>query len=164
MGWCTLIDIHHDCIGEIQRDPRDFALAIATALSSGDRSEHMTHWLRRYGVTLIDTRDSYAAPTPPAPDPAAQEATPVVSDCAFCGAKNPWRDGHLPTCRRWAEARPLAEWHEDMDAVLWWRFPIEEPPFVGTPLDSDWPGYHTHFTALPPCPAEPAPGGEEGGR
>ena len=266
MGWCTLIDIRHDCVGEIQRDPRDFAQAIATALSSGDRSEHMTHWLRRYGVTLIDTRtmseedvrpacqrckgsgfifrdgcptdcdecagdgvafpkkwrergatiaasverdwqptskninalpdpirrfiyeletdadpagtirakcifegqvkqlaaqlaeaqaatrrecaailfadaaqekakaerwpvgsDSYrermawaqhfealghrmadvnrrlpATPAAPAPDPAVQEATPVVSDCPFCGANNPWRDGHLPTCRRWA--------------------------------------------------------------
>lgn len=31
--------------------------------------------------------------------------------------------------------RPIAEWREDMGPVLWWRFPITEPPYVGTPLD-----------------------------
>jgi hypothetical protein len=36
-------------------------------------------------------------------------------------------------------ARPLSEWHEDDGAVLWWAFPIVEPPYVGTPNDSDWP-------------------------
>jgi hypothetical protein len=45
-------------------------------------------------------------------------------------------------------ARPLAEWHEDFGPQLWWKFPIEEPPYAGTPLDQDWPGYHTHFTAI----------------
>ena len=52
-------------------------------------------------------------------------------------------------------ARPLDEWHEDYGPVLWWRFPVEEPPFIGTPLDSDWPGYHTHWTPHPPIPEEP---------
>ncbi|MGX4583348.1 hypothetical protein [Paenibacillus chitinolyticus] len=47
-----------------------------------------------------------------------------------------------------ATPRPIDEWHEDDGAVLWWAFPIEEPPFCGTPLDSDWPGYHTHWTPL----------------
>lgn len=69
-------------------------------------------------------------------------------------------------------ARPLSEWHEDMGPMLWWRFPIEEPPYVGTPLDlgrtvllqiigaddpmlrtsfdvGGWPGYHTHWTPIP---------------
>lgn len=32
-------------------------------------------------------------------------------------------------------ARPASEYHEDMGPVLWWRFPIEEAPWVGTPLD-----------------------------
>lgn len=32
-------------------------------------------------------------------------------------------------------ARPLAEWHEDMGPKLWWKFPIEEAPYVGSPLD-----------------------------
>jgi hypothetical protein len=33
------------------------------------------------------------------------------------------------------KARPLSEWHEDMGPKLWWRFPIEEPPYCGSPLD-----------------------------
>ena len=45
-------------------------------------------------------------------------------------------------------ARPLEEWHEDYGDVLWWKFPIEEPPYVGSPLDSDWSGYHTHWTPI----------------
>jgi hypothetical protein len=79
-------------------------------------------------------------------------------------------------------ARPLEEWHEDMGPKLWWKFPIEEPPYVGSPLDlgitveahvrlisqldqdhepeivrrslGGWPGYHTHFTdiAIPRVP------------
>lgn len=49
--------------------------------------------------------------------------------------------------------RRLAEYHEDLGAVLWWRFPVDEPPYVGTPGDSDWPGYHTHWTAIL-CPEE----------
>lgn len=52
-------------------------------------------------------------------------------------------------------AWPLEHYHEDMGPVLWHRFPIEEPPWVGSPLCSDWPGYHTHFQALPPLPADP---------
>lgn len=39
-------------------------------------------------------------------------------------------------------------WHEDYGPVLWWIFPLQEPPYCGTPLDSDWPGYHTHWTCL----------------
>ena len=64
-------------------------------------------------------------------------------------------------------ARPRSEWHEDLGAVQWWRFPIVEPPYVGTPLDSPrtfevevggnivgkvslggWPGHHTHWTPI----------------
>jgi hypothetical protein len=63
--------------------------------------------------------------------------------------------------------RPFSEYHEDMGNVLWWKFPIEEPPYCGSPLDlghpicvtvngtdsfyniGGWPGYHTHFTPLP---------------
>lgn len=55
-------------------------------------------------------------------------------------------------------ARPANEWHEDLGAVLWWRFPIEEPPYCGSPLDTDWPGYHTHFTLL--VIPQPPQGGE----
>lgn len=72
--------------------------------------------------------------------------------------------------------RPASEYHEDMGPVLWWKLPITEPPYVGSPNDlgyeavgtldmsaSDgtkitatargdiggWPGYHTHFSPLP---------------
>ena len=44
--------------------------------------------------------------------------------------------------------RPLEDWGEDYGDVLWWRFPIEEPPYVGSPLDEKWPGYHTHWTPI----------------
>ena len=69
-------------------------------------------------------------------------------------------------------ARPESEWHEDMGDVMWWKFPIEEPPYVGRMTDigytveinthqgvvargtvGGWPGYHTHFTPLPDCAA-----------
>lgn len=68
-------------------------------------------------------------------------------------------------------ARPAEEWHEDIGDVLWWIFPVKEPPYVGSPLDlpetiqitayggnddqkmcvkvGGWPGYHTHFTLIP---------------
>jgi len=75
-------------------------------------------------------------------------------------------------------ARPLDEWTEADGDVLWWTFPIEEAPYLGSPIclghtveihtqDSlrpriaarcqigGWPGYHTHWTRLPPRPIEP---------
>lgn len=53
-----------------------------------------------------------------------------------------------------SKARPLDEWTEERGCVLWWRFPVDEPPYVGSPLDEDWPGYHTHWTEVqtPPDP------------
>ena len=55
--------------------------------------------------------------------------------------------------RAWAEvavARPISEYHEDFGEVLWWRFPVDEPPYVGRPDDSGWPDppYHTHWTQI----------------
>lgn len=66
--------------------------------------------------------------------------------------------------------RPASEYHEDMGPVLWWAFPIKEPPYCGMPNDlghavevtvqangvdkmmrvfvGGWPGYHTHFTSI----------------
>ncbi len=53
-------------------------------------------------------------------------------------------------------AKTLAEWHEDFGPVVWWRFCRDERPdeasWIGTPLDDDWPGYHTHWTPHPPIP------------
>ena len=45
-------------------------------------------------------------------------------------------------------ARPIEEWNEYFGDVLWWKFPVEEPPYVGSPLDERWPGYHTHWTFI----------------
>lgn len=60
---------------------------------------------------------------------------------------------------KWDTARPIEEWHEDIGPVLWWTFPIEELPYCGSPLDVDWPGYHTHWTPfiIPFTPDTPAP-------
>lgn len=64
------------------------------------------------------------------------------------------------TCQRQAAAykelmtvRPELDWCEEMGNVLWWKFPIQEPPYCGTPLDDDWPEDHTDWTPLP-CPLE----------
>lgn len=60
--------------------------------------------------------------------------------------------GFAPYCYteldRFNEPHPLSAWHEDDGPALWWRFPVDEPPYVGTPLDTDWPGYHTHWTRI----------------
>lgn len=52
------------------------------------------------------------------------------------------------TIARQREARTIDEWHEDFGDVLWWTFPIEEPPYCGSPLDMDWPDYLTHWTPI----------------
>jgi len=51
-------------------------------------------------------------------------------------------------CAAIVNARPEEEWHEDDGCVLWWRFPIEEPPYIGSPLCCDWTGDYTHWTPL----------------
>ena len=73
-----------------------------------------------------------------------------------------------PTIEARPVARPLEEWHEDYGDVLWWKFPIEEPPYVGSPLDCDWSGYHTHWTPIevpepPNCGADMRPREEQDG-
>lgn len=57
--------------------------------------------------------------------------------------------------------RPFEEWHEDYGDALWWRFPLEGPPYIGSPLDEDWvdDGYFTHWTPLP-TPQNPENEGE----
>ena len=50
----------------------------------------------------------------------------------------------------WVRLLPLAEWHEDYGNALWFRVPIEEPGWCGTPLDVEWePDYWTHWMPLP---------------
>jgi len=45
-------------------------------------------------------------------------------------------------------ARPFEEYRDDFGPVLWWKFPVREPPYVGTPNDLGWPGDHTHWTVI----------------
>jgi hypothetical protein len=75
-------------------------------------------------------------------------------------------------------ARHLDEWTEEDGHVLWWIFPVTEAPWIGSPLScghtielwtqdgprprlvsrstiGGWPGYHTHWTPLPPVPSQP---------
>jgi hypothetical protein len=44
--------------------------------------------------------------------------------------------------------RERESWHEEDGVVLWWTLPLNEPPYVGTPLDDDFPEYVTHWTPL----------------
>lgn len=47
------------------------------------------------------------------------------------------------------EPIPAEEWNEDDFFVIWWRLPIEEPPYIGSPMCDDWTeNYYTHFTRL----------------
>lgn len=46
--------------------------------------------------------------------------------------------------------RPRDTWSEDDGDVIWWAIPICEPPYVGTPLDEDFPEGMTHWTVLEP--------------
>jgi hypothetical protein len=53
-------------------------------------------------------------------------------------------------------ARPISEWHEDKGTKLWWKFPVVEPPYCGSPGDDDFPDHVTHWTdvVVPTAPAE----------
>lgn len=46
------------------------------------------------------------------------------------------------------KARPRDEWSESDGSVLWWKFPLVEPPYVGDLREDDFPDYHTHWTPL----------------
>lgn len=80
--------------------------------------------------------------------------------CELCGREAVCLDASVYKVKRREKkttiiARPKKEYHEDMGPVTWWRFPIDEPAWIGTPNDSDWPGYHTHFTPHPLIPCQP---------
>ena len=46
------------------------------------------------------------------------------------------------------QPRPLSEWSEAEGRVLWWRLPTTEAPWLGRPVDVDWPSQHTHWTPV----------------
>jgi len=66
--------------------------------------------------------------------------------------------GSDPDCLRdYQVLYDIDDWHEDFGPVVWWRCPIEEAPWVGTPLDDDFiENYYTHWSKLlvPPSPEE----------
>ena len=62
---------------------------------------------------------------------------------------------YLAACET-VEARPLDEWCEEIGPVVWWTLPCVEASWIGKPDDSDWPGYHTHFTPHPQIPSNSA--------
>ena len=33
---------------------------------------------------------------------------------------------------------PASEWHDDDGDVLWYRLPVAQSPYVGSPLDTGW--------------------------
>lgn len=43
---------------------------------------------------------------------------------------------------------PYAEWREDDGIVLWWTKELDEPPFVGTPLDERFPAWAHWWTPI----------------
>jgi hypothetical protein len=46
--------------------------------------------------------------------------------------------------------RSASEWRDDDGDVLWWRMPIQEAPYVGSPLECGWfEDFYTHWTPLP---------------
>lgn len=85
----------------------------------------------------------------PAPDGEADKARAGAGEIEALTAEN----ATLREREAGIDARPLSDWHEDKGDVTWWKFPVEEPAWIGTPLDSDWPGYHTHWTPHPSVPA-----------
>jgi hypothetical protein len=44
--------------------------------------------------------------------------------------------------------RLAADWSEEFGAVLWWRAPIGDPAYCGSPLDTNWPGGFSHWTPM----------------
>jgi hypothetical protein len=44
--------------------------------------------------------------------------------------------------------RSLDAWNEEDGDVLWWAFPVVEPPYCGSPLADDFPDYVTHWTRI----------------
>jgi hypothetical protein len=92
----------------------------------------------------------------------------LMDTCGGCGAETEWGKGfddgvdasidvvedYFNRCKidepqaEKVEAHLAEHWNEDIGDVLWWDFPVEEPPYCGTPLDEHFPNYKTHFTTI----------------
>lgn len=136
--WCRSLPqaIRQDGEEEFDIDDHGHCRRVIEHLSDLTRSASLARFVMN-GAVMLDPRNKFF-------DPAADtlEYHP-----------------HMQTISSAKTARPLADYHEDMGDVLWWIFPIEEPPYCGSPLDAAWPGYHTHWTPLI-VPEQPAEGDE----
>lgn len=114
--------------------------AILAALESErqarERAEGLGQAIRQFAVGIGICRADAA--------PSESELRMLLGDAA----------AELARLRGVERLRPLDEWHEDCGPALWWRFPIEEAPYCGGPLDCDWPGYHTHWSPIPTVDAD----------
>lgn len=107
-------------------------------------------------VSLLKRGSKKAAPSNKMFDQMILDYSKSIEEAraALAGSDSGWR----------AMAKPLDAWHEDDGFVTWWTWRdgqwLGEPSYIGSPLCSDWPGYHTHWTKHPDFPAAPQQGGE----
>lgn len=87
------------------------------------------------GVRHVYTRNWTNRPAPPCHGEMPFEVAPATAQ-------------NVPFAHLLPASRPLDDWDEKHGPVLWWKFPVCEPPYVGTPLDDDFPEYVTHWTAI----------------
>lgn len=79
--------------------------------------------------------------------------------CKSCGVPYTEHLGLIGTCARLKEAEatirrftslhPIEDWDYDDCDVLWWKLPIEEPPYIGRPDEHGFPSGYTHWSRLP---------------
>lgn len=98
----------------------------------------------------LEKRGYTIAPTAPVTDEKLQEAVAAL-----------WRPGvtdelvlvesalsELAQRRAEQTWQQIDKWHEDIGPCFWAKFPVDEPYYAGSPLDTDWPDYHTHFIPM----------------
>jgi len=131
-----------------------FAWEGAGYMAFDDCAEHQLERLREEVPACRRERDSYKADAESAAETIAalrEQLRHLESQAEMWRAEGESPVTMVATLRT---PRPRSEWHEDMGAVLWWFFPIQEPPYVGGELDASFPDYVTHWTPLPE-PFEP---------
>lgn len=66
----------------------------------------------------------------------------IIEEISLISAEN----DHL---RESTTLKEYSEYDESYGNVLWWKLPISEPPYAGSPLDDDFPvDYYTHWTKI----------------
>ena len=154
--------------------------AVCAKCGTGRKSFDVTEW--KQGVGNYDVRDIATAKAAEAWNTRAPiEVKPLVLVDSFnelqkhlnnCISELERKEARMPHRKRVAylakkalkawntrapiEVKPLAEWNEEYGEVVWWKFPVEEPAWIGSPIATDGPDYHTHWTAHPLIPEEPA--------